>query len=551
MVREIIQASLSAVLGGLPLLIGLLAAVTAAFALERLVQRRTGGTRRLWVHPAALAIAIAAGLWLAWKVVFLCDDAFISFRYADNLAEGRGLVWNIGERVEGYTNFLWTVMLAGASWLGLDTPKAALFGCLLSFVLALLAVASTVRRLSPHPPALPFAAIVLAGAQPFTTFATSGLETMPGAALIVAALWASSFSPARRGALLAGLALTGATLMRPDHVLFYGCFGLAMVAEDLIHRPERPLRRRLDLRRYLVYAAPFLLIYVPYFLIRWRAYGDLFPNTYYAKSGGLAHWPQGYVYAAHFVGSSGAWAWAPAALLALLGKPRAPDETRARIFALLAAPVFTAYIMKVGGDFMEYRFFVPLLPVIAVAVEVSLRWRLEQAQARWWRWLSTAAVAVGAAAALLPVRLIQPKEIRWGMAMEPSFYRVSSVFPLEIDSIHFTNGRLLREELTDRGIAPPLAASAIGLLGYYSRLPVVDVFGLTNRAIAHKETHRRGRPGHEKLATLEEMIQEGAILDFTHKWGAAFAGMTQVQVDDLRLHFIRLDPAWASAITSI
>src|SRR3954468_9274361 len=40
------------------------------------------------------------------------DDAFISFRYADNLARGNGLVWNLGEYVEGYTNFLWTILIA-------------------------------------------------------------------------------------------------------------------------------------------------------------------------------------------------------------------------------------------------------------------------------------------------------------------------------------------------------------------------------------------------------------------------------------------------------
>ena len=41
---------------------------------------------------------------------FVQDDAFITYRYARNLARGEGLVFNPGERVEGYTNFLWTVM---------------------------------------------------------------------------------------------------------------------------------------------------------------------------------------------------------------------------------------------------------------------------------------------------------------------------------------------------------------------------------------------------------------------------------------------------------
>ncbi len=53
----------------------------------------------------ALGAAIAALTALAWRNRFVQDDAFISFRYARHLVEGHGLVWNPGERVEGYTNF--------------------------------------------------------------------------------------------------------------------------------------------------------------------------------------------------------------------------------------------------------------------------------------------------------------------------------------------------------------------------------------------------------------------------------------------------------------
>jgi len=60
--------------------------------------------------------------WLALAVVqirdawFLCDDAFICFRYARNLIEGHGLVWNRGERVEGYTQLAWVLEIAALWW---------------------------------------------------------------------------------------------------------------------------------------------------------------------------------------------------------------------------------------------------------------------------------------------------------------------------------------------------------------------------------------------------------------------------------------------------
>ncbi len=51
--------------------------------------------------------------WFSSTAWFLCDDAFISFRYVRNLLEGHGLVFNPGEHVEGYSNFLWVLELAG------------------------------------------------------------------------------------------------------------------------------------------------------------------------------------------------------------------------------------------------------------------------------------------------------------------------------------------------------------------------------------------------------------------------------------------------------
>ena len=76
--------------------------------------------------PVPLILAcvpwLAMLVWLAAVSWFLAtDDAFISFRYARNLLEGHGLVFNVGERVEGYSNFLWTIELA-AIWRAFGIP---------------------------------------------------------------------------------------------------------------------------------------------------------------------------------------------------------------------------------------------------------------------------------------------------------------------------------------------------------------------------------------------------------------------------------------------
>src|SRR4051812_8768436 len=65
-----------------------------------------------WMRALGLFAPMAFVLAAARRVgSFTIDDAYISFRYARNFAHGDGLVYNLGERVEGYTNFLWTVIL--------------------------------------------------------------------------------------------------------------------------------------------------------------------------------------------------------------------------------------------------------------------------------------------------------------------------------------------------------------------------------------------------------------------------------------------------------
>ena len=67
-------------------------------------------------------LVVAAVALVAHSLVFnfVTDDAFISFVYSRNLAEHGKLVFNLGEHpVEGYTNFLWTVLLAGFLKVGL------------------------------------------------------------------------------------------------------------------------------------------------------------------------------------------------------------------------------------------------------------------------------------------------------------------------------------------------------------------------------------------------------------------------------------------------
>ncbi|MCS6774610.1 MAG: hypothetical protein NZ693_10935 [Thermoflexales bacterium] len=105
--------------------------------------------------PVRSRIPSDSGLVLAWLACFALfgiqvalfheftiDDAYITFRYVKQWVAGNGLVFNIGERVEGYSNFLWIVLLAPLYALGVDLVLASkVLGVLLGVVTLLLTAA--------------------------------------------------------------------------------------------------------------------------------------------------------------------------------------------------------------------------------------------------------------------------------------------------------------------------------------------------------------------------------------------------------------------------
>jgi len=96
------------------------------------------------LHVFLILFALFA-LFMLGLGVCVQEDAFISFRYASNLIQGHGLVYNVGERVEGYTNFLWTLLLAGGMALGADpVPLSRFLG--IGFALVLLLTVFVVGR---------------------------------------------------------------------------------------------------------------------------------------------------------------------------------------------------------------------------------------------------------------------------------------------------------------------------------------------------------------------------------------------------------------------
>jgi hypothetical protein len=477
-----------------------------------------------WIRRVALVLVVGgAALW-AWSLLWASDDAYISFRYAENLARGRGLVFNPGERVEGYTDFLWTVIMAAVVRAGADPAQVAIVLSLLSFLALLLILHRLGRQLAPEPaPLLGLAAIVAAGSYTLASFATSGLETMFASLLVLLALERAE----SRRPLQAGLAGVLAAMAHPDHAIFYAALGLALALD---------WRRRRELLFYLV---PVVVVFAPYFLWRWRYYGDLMPNTFYAKSADQTYFSQGGTYLLITFISGGLWAAAP---LAVLGALHLRRELAGR-FALIGLPLYLLYVAKIGGDFMLGRLFTPVLAVVFLLAEVGLT-----APALRERPKTRVALALLALLAALPVRVIRRGEIYSNVADERSFVVVTRWSPIEVNAYGFRLGKALRATFTDRGVTPTMGLYSIGMSSYYSDLPVFDLRGLTSRSVAHSPLLARGRPGHEKEASLGHILEAGVDISELPAYPEPYRPLSHLFVAGGDLSLVRYDPRIVSVL---
>src|ERR1043165_8250552 len=121
--------------------------------------------------------AIIAGTFISWQMRWLGDDIFITLRYVQNFVEGNGIVYNTGERVEGYTDFLWLLIVSFFAWLKFDAPSVTLVLGLI-FSAATLIIFSIIgyRASSKKAFLIPFIPLTLVLNYDYNVWATSGLE---------------------------------------------------------------------------------------------------------------------------------------------------------------------------------------------------------------------------------------------------------------------------------------------------------------------------------------------------------------------------------------
>lgn len=414
-----------------------------------------------WKRPNHLLQGL---MFLALCFLFVCqasihwiaviDDSYITFRFVDMFVQGHG--WRFspeGPRVEGFTNFLWAVLLLPPHYLGWDLMLwSKLYGiaCGIAAMGAAWSLTRVIRRRDDIFNLIGPA--ILATSTHFGHWALMGLETLLQTALVT---WCyARFEKERRDArcwLLSPLIAVLAAMTRIDSLYYLsplGVYGWWLVG-----------LRRMPVKRLLQWAVLAAVPFGVYTAWRISYFGDPLPNTYYAKQRhvvneghgrGLNHLRvfyfdqasykmappakateeagQGigpaisrFVYTATLARHNN-WAWlnfwglsaglcvlaaSSGVLLRRRGRPRRGllrEANLPKIACLVLAPwaLNVYYVYHVNGDWMPgFRFFQVVLPFIGVAGGVGFGWisdAARQMMGRTWRWAlaHVGGVALGA-----------------------------------------------------------------------------------------------------------------------------------------------------------
>jgi arabinofuranosyltransferase len=366
-------------------------------------------------------------------------------------------------------------------------------GSIAAMIATLVATYAIARWRDERPWVALVAVGMLATNYTFLAYATSGLETMLQTALLMSGWLAlERLRDERRPAkfLPVSVLFALAILTRLDSVVMVAVLGVALL---LRVRPT-------DRRGWGALFVPGALLLAAWFAFKLAFYGALLPNTFHAKVGGLAAMSVGLTHAERFLHWYGLWPFL------VVGLALAAFARGLRTHALPLALVSTwfAYVILIGGDFMEFRFFVPMMPPLfvffACAITTDLGSRLLRPV-----WLAALATAI-----LAFLSFVQGRTFR-GVTEDQTLDSVSALgtFYGAVPNGDWARvGSALGKEL--RGTGATISTNDAGAIPFYSDVYTIDQLGLTDAWVARNGVRpgpRYRRPGHQRFATVQYLQQ--------------------------------------------
>lgn len=474
-------------------------------------------TRKIWFSIVLLAVL---NLPYSIAVYNHCgEDSYITFRYVENFVSGQGLVYNPGERVEGYSNFLWLMILALFRWLGFNIINVSKFlavganslTIILStiFLVSLLKSRFTIEELKKLPFLIFLFPALLIFFNPMLHYNSDrGLETCFYAMLLLTGTWLLS----EERLLPASLVFSALALTRPEGffymgiaTLFFFWLKLSVIKNQQIKiknvrvNNERVISRaRLKnsvltdgIIPVLKFILPFTVIFGAYLIWRRSYYGYWLPNTVYAK---VSKWNFYYNPSLgllwQFVKS---WSFLPgisvAGTIFLIVKEHDFFWRWRLLLVLGMAGGVLLYTLAIGYVLTDsFRHYVPAVPPLIVLLSVSIGYLSLSVRSPLALRLRLSLVVL-----LLGLNFYTSDNLdmprsrlhcrtlefltrrdfgeRWRWYLAPSVWLGAEA------------GRWLNQNIPPTAL---LAADQMGQLGYYSRHRIIDLLGLMDTEIAHR-----------------------------------------------------------------
>ncbi len=407
---------------------------------------------------------------------YTMDDAFISLRYAKHLAAGEGLAFNPGEPLEGYTNFLWTVLLAIPHFPGWNAELfAKLAGCgftlatvglVMRFVWKLNSTLGPGRRMASSA----VAGVFVATLPEIGFHAVSGMETGLFIFLTTGFFFLLSF-PRDRLLWAGGVAINALLLglARPEGNLIAVVGLIALYV--LQPKDHRRLLRNAVLLCYILPGAVYFAWRIWYF-------GLLFPLPFYLKVVHADDALPGIGEVRYFLTLLWRQMW-PMVVLCIFSLMDWNRRLVPAVLSALAVFVFYAFVEHVMGH--ESRFLVPLVPLAAVVsgTGAGVLMRLISAARDSSGYRPGYYVGLFALIAL-PAAYAVDNLYRTRELHEPYVLGYAE----GLKRAHRPLGCCLRQYVEQTGEKPLLALGDAGTVPYYSDLPTIDCWGLNDKTIA-------------------------------------------------------------------
>ncbi len=454
------------------------------------------------------------------RVKFIQDDAYTSFRYAKNFTEGNGLVFNEGEKVEGYTNFLWVMLLSGEKVIhdkiflndNLDASgdilsfthiekTAQLFSLFFSVVILILTyslgrmlngsrgrdeklyrqIINEIVHLTP--------VALMAYSIPLIYWGVSAMETslFVSFTLLSVIRYLKNYQAGKPDYILVFISFLN-SLVRPEGLLVFALIIFHKISFDYFssikeNRPAR-IREAFDKTTRLEimwYSIP-LLIYIGFRIIY---YGYPLPNTFYAKT---EFSPEFIIRGInYFLEFAQGYLFYGAALILPVVLFKDKKNIRSVSFLLCFSVSWIIMIILIGGDVLPlYRFFLPVLPLIYLVFVKSIfgtvNYLLPNKKILA---LSTFAVLLASIAGLGVINYTIQKP---GM-IEKRSYESGLVKKMKVYAAWVKN-KNLNVHKDEKAVT--VAMSTIGAFSYFSGAHVIDIVGLTDSYIAHHPRETEG-----------------------------------------------------------